>query len=174
MRVFHLYTIFACCLLANLYRRLSMWFIYTIEVSSTLVSIYILSICQGMRFIIFKRHQVTKSELLIGCNQTSSLVKSSTSSSVLVKVYWLDDESSPSVYHRYWSGLLARWQKTTFGMSWSLMIKRLIPETHCYAKVVARWLKVLASYAKQSNLIVITSRIVLERLRTWRVALSLR
>ena len=45
--------------------------------------------------IILERHLVTRSELLVGRNQTSSLVKSSASSSVLVRVYWLDDKGSP-------------------------------------------------------------------------------
>ena len=31
----------------------------------------------------------------VGCNQTSSLVKLSASSLVLVRVYWLDDEGLP-------------------------------------------------------------------------------
>ena len=61
-----------------------------------------------MRFIILERHLVTRSELLVGCDQTSSFVKLSASSSVLVRVYWLDDEGSPLVCHWYWSGLLAR------------------------------------------------------------------
>ena len=37
--------------------------------------------------------------------------------------------------------------------------KELIPASHCYAKVVARWLEVLAGYTGQLNLMVITSRI---------------
>ena len=48
----------------------------------------------------------------------------------------------------------------------------LILVSHPYARVVARWLEVLASYAGQSNLTVITSGTILERLRTWRVVLS--
>ena len=57
----------------------------------------------------------------------------------------------------------------------------LTPASHCYARVMARWLEVLASYAGQLNLTVITSGTVLERLRTagslesqigdWRTAL---
>ena len=39
--------------------------------------------------------------------------------------------------------------------------KELIPASHCYTKVMARWLEVLASYAGQPNLTVITSRMVL-------------
>ena len=58
--------------------------------------------------IILECHLVTKCDRSVGCNQTSSLVKTSASSLVLVRVYWLDDEGSPSVCHRYWSGLLAR------------------------------------------------------------------
>ena len=67
--------------------------------------------------------------------------------------YWLDDERAP--LECYW-----------------VDDKGLTPASHCYARVVARWLEVLASYVGQSNLTVITSRTVLEQLRTWRVALS--
>ena len=31
--------------------------------------------------------------------------------------YWLDDEGLPLVYHWYWSGLLAWWQRSIFGIS---------------------------------------------------------
>ena len=58
-----------------------------------------------------------ESELSVGCNRRSSLMKILASSILLVRVYWLDDEGSLLVYHWYWSGLLARWQKSTFGMS---------------------------------------------------------
>ena len=47
-------------------------------------------------FIILERHLVARSDRSIGRNQTSSLVKSSASSLVLVRVYWLDDEGPPS------------------------------------------------------------------------------
>lgn len=46
--------------------------------------------------IILERHLMRRSELFIGCNQTSSLIKLSTLSSVLVKVYELDDKNPPS------------------------------------------------------------------------------
>ena len=39
---------------------------------------------------------MTRSEQSVGCNQTSSFVKLSALSSVLVKVYGLDDKGSPS------------------------------------------------------------------------------
>ena len=52
--------------------------------------------------------------------------------------------------------------------------KRLIPASHCYAMVVARWVEVLANYARQSNLTVIMSKTILEQLTTRRVALSSR
>ena len=61
--------------------------------------------------------------------------------------YWLDDERAPSECHR-------------------VDDERLTPASHHYARVVARWLEVLASYAGRSNLTVITSGVVLERLRT--------
>ena len=57
--------------------------------------------------------------------------------------YWLDDEGAPSECHR-------------------VDDEGLTPASHCYARVVARWLEVLASHAGQSNLTVITSRTVLE------------
>ena len=40
----------------------------------------------------------------------------------------------------------------------------LIPASHRYARVVARWLKVLASYTGRPNLTVIISEMVLEQL----------
>ena len=52
--------------------------------------------------------------------------------------------------------------------------KEMILAIHSYTKVVAKWLEVLASYAGQPNLTVIMSRIILEQLKAWRVALNLR
>ena len=79
---------------------------YEPEEYSALVFICRSSTCQGMRFIILERHLVTRSEQSVGRNQTSSLVKSSASSSVLVRVYWLDDEGPPSyssvMVRAYW------------------------------------------------------------------------
>ena len=95
------------CVVDNLCRQSPMWSIYMLEVSSALVSICVSFICRDMRFIILKRHLVTRNEMSVECNQTSSLVKSSASSSVLVGVYWLDDEGSPSICHRYWSGFIS-------------------------------------------------------------------
>ena len=45
---------------------------------------------------------------------------------------------------------------------------------HCYAKVMAKWLKVLADYVRQSNLTLIMSETVLKQLRTLRIGLNLR
>ena len=67
--------------------------------------------------IILERHLVARSDRSVGCNQTFSLVKTSALSLVLVRVYWRDDKGSPLVCDRYWSGLLAIWRKSTFGMS---------------------------------------------------------
>ena len=67
--------------------------------------------------------------------------------------YWLDDKGATSKRH---------WVDN----------KGLILASHCYARMVARWLEVLASYAGRSNLTVIMSGIVLKRLKTRRVALS--
>ena len=50
------------------------------------------------------------------------------------------------------------------GQGW-LDDEGLTPASHRYARVVARWLEVLASYAGRPNLTVITSGMVLERLR---------
>ena len=50
--------------------------------------------------------------------------------------------------------------------------KGLTSASHRYARVVTRWLEVLADYAGQPNLTVITSGMILERLKTRRVALS--
>ena len=59
--------------------------------------------------------------------------------------YWLDDEGAPAECYR-------------------VDDKGLTPASHRYARVVARWLEVLASYAGRSNLTVVTSKMVLERL----------
>ena len=50
-----------------------------------------------------------KSERSVGHNRVRSfLLQMSTSSLVLVRVYWLDSKGTSLVFHRYWSGLLAR------------------------------------------------------------------
>ena len=59
-----------------------------------MVSIYVLCTCRSYEVIIFECHLITKSELLIGCNQTSFLMKLSALSLVLVRVYWLDNKGS--------------------------------------------------------------------------------
>ena len=56
------------------------------------------------------------------------------------------------------------WYVISIGQGW-LDEKKLTPASYCYAKIVARWLKVLKSYAGPPNLIVIMSRMVLEQLR---------
>ena len=102
-------------------------------------------------------------ERLVGCKQTcSSLVQTSASSLVLVQVtgsmtrahlwyiigtgqgYCLDDKGAP------------------LGCYW-VNDERLTPTSHCYTRVVARWLEFLASYAGQPNLTGIMSGMVLER-----------
>ena len=89
------------CMVNDLYGQSPMWSIYTLEIFSALISICVSSTCRGIMFIILDRHLVIRSELSVGCNQTSSLVKLSTLSSVLVRVYWLDDKGSPLVCHWY-------------------------------------------------------------------------
>ena len=49
-----------------------------------------------MMLIILKRHLVTRSKLSVRRNQTFFLIKLSALSSVLVRVYWLDNKSSIS------------------------------------------------------------------------------
>ena len=106
-----------------------------------------------------------------GCNQTSSLVKLSASLLVWVRVYWLDNKGSPSysliIVGVYWlddKGASSRchwvwWQKTDTSKSSVL------------ARILARWLEVLASYAGRPNLTVITSGTVLEQWRLGMVGL---
>ena len=55
----------------------------------------------GYEVIILKYYLVTRSELLVGRNQISYLVKLSALSSVLIRIYWLDDKALPSVCHWY-------------------------------------------------------------------------
>lgn len=108
-------------------------------------------------------------ELSVRCNQTrSSLVKTSALLLVLIdqmarahfwyviktgQSYWLDGRKVSSEY--YW-----------------VDDKRLTIASYHYARVVVRWLEVLASYTRQPNLTVIMFRLVLEQLKAWRDALS--
>ena len=56
---------------------------------------------------------------------------------------WLDDE------------------RASLGCYW-VDDEGLTPASHYYARIMTRWLEVLASYAEQPNLMVITSGMVLE------------
>ena len=93
----------------------------------------------------------TQSNTLLLCADVSFVIGIS-------QGYWLEDEDSLLKYH----GLDDK--GATLVCHW-LDDKGLTPASHCYGKVVARWLEVLASYAGQSNLMVIMSGIVLELLR---------
>ena len=110
--------------------------------------------CRGNEIIISQALlDGMESEQSVGYNRVcSSLVQTSASS---------NDEGSPS--HWYWSGLLARWQKSA-SPSHQVDNGRLTTASHCYARIGARWLEVLASYAGQPNLTVIMSEMVLEQL----------
>ena len=48
------------------------------------------------KVIILEYYLVTRNELLVGYNQTSSFIKSSAPSLILVKAYWLNDKGSSS------------------------------------------------------------------------------
>ena len=102
---------------------------------------------------------MTTSDWLVGYNQTSSLVKISASSLVLVRIYWLDDKGSPLECHQVYD-------KRIFLEYHRVDDKELTPTSYYYTRVVARWLKVLAGYVELSNLTKITSGIVLEQLGT--------
>lgn len=69
-----------------LYYNVSKASMYKLEKHSTIISIYKLSTCWVMKFIIFEHHLVMKSEQLIRHNQTSFFVKLSAFSSILIKV----------------------------------------------------------------------------------------
>ena len=72
--------------------------------------------------------------------------------------YWLDDKGSPLECHRL--------DDKRAPLECHLLDnKRLVLAIHCYARLMARWLEVLASYARQPNLTMITSGMVLESLR---------
>ena len=112
-------------------------------------------ICQGNEAIISRASlNDVESERLVGRNRVRSFL--------VQKSALLDDEGSLSYW--YWSRLLARYQKSA-SLGHRVDDRGLTPASHCYARVVARWLEVLASYAGRSNLTVITSGMVLERLR---------
>ena len=78
--------------------------------------------CCGMRIIISEAAlDSVESERLVGRNQVCfSLVQTSALSS---RVYWLAGKGLPLVCHWYWSGLLARWQRSVIRMSSGLMTK---------------------------------------------------
>ena len=80
-------------------------------------TICILPTCWGNEVIISRTSlNDMEFERLVGRNWVHlSLMQTSASSSILVRVYWLDDKGSLS--HWYWSGLLARWWRSVFGMS---------------------------------------------------------
>lgn len=86
---FLIYILYLC-------HKISKTFVYKLEEYFVLISIYGLSTCRGIRFIILEYYLMTRSEQLVRCNQTSSLGKLSTLLLVLVRVYWLDDKSLPS------------------------------------------------------------------------------
>lgn len=64
-----------------------------------MVSIFALSHLLRYKVIIFKRSLVIRSELSVRRSQTSSLVKLSALSLILVKIYWLDNKNLLLVYH---------------------------------------------------------------------------
>ena len=70
-----------------------------------MVSMYFIHLSR-YEVIIFEYHLVTRSEVLVGHNQTSSFVKLSALSSVLVRMYWLDDKGlllcSLIIVRAYW------------------------------------------------------------------------
>ena len=55
-------------------------------------------------------------------------------------------------------------EETPLGCHW-VDDKGLTQASHCYARLVTRWLEILASYTRQLNLTMITSGMVLEQLR---------
>ena len=54
--VVFLINILMTCVVNDLYGQSLMWSIYTLEISSTLISICVLSTCQGMKLSFLKRH----------------------------------------------------------------------------------------------------------------------
>ena len=119
--------------------------------------------CRGNEVIIsWASLDGVESERLVGRNRVRSF---------LVQMSALfDDKISPS--HWYWLGLLARWRRSIFPDHW-VDDGGLTPASHCYVRVVARWLEVLASYAERPNLMVSTSGMVLEQLEAWYFTLQL-
>ena len=106
-------------------------------------------------FIILKRYLMIRNNRLVRCNQTSFFVKTSASSLILVRVYWLDDKGLPLECHQIDD-------KGAFLECHWVDDKGLTLVSYCYTRVVARWLEVLASYAEWLNLTVIISGMVLE------------
>ena len=106
--------------------------------------------CRGNEVIISRASlDGVESERSVGRNRVrSSLVQTSASS---------EDEGSPS--HQYWSGLLARWRRSA-SAGHRVDDRGLTPASHRYARVVTRWLEILASYAGRPNLTVSTSKAI--------------
>ena len=69
--------------------------------------------------------------------------------------HWLDDEGSPLECYCLDN------KRAPLECHW-LDNEGLTPASHHYARVVAKWLEFLASYAGQSNLTMITSEMVLK------------
>ena len=132
---------------ADLCKQLLRWSLYTLAEYFTYVKylpLWYLStdrlLVKVWGFIILKRQLIIKSELSVGHNQTFFLLKSLTSSLVLVRVYlldnkgssscslvlvriyWLDDKGAPLKYHQVW------WQRADTS------------KLSVLAKVLTRWL----------------------------------
>ena len=93
------------CLLADLCGQSPMWSIYTLEISSALISICRSSTCRGMRFY-HPRASPSDEEWPVGWTQPDLLPC-----------------KDVSLVIRIGQGLLARWRKSTFGRSLGLMTK---------------------------------------------------
>ena len=127
--------------------------------------------CRGMRLSFLKRHQMAQSLsgrldaikfalLLYRCQLRHRYWSRFTGQMTRAHLFigtsqdcWLDDEKAPLRCHQINDGGLTL-------------------ASHHYARVIARWLEVLASYAGRPNLTVITSRMVLERLGAWQFTVS--
>ena len=151
------------CVVDDLYGRLPMWSIYTLVEHSTYMKYLPLWYLSTDCLLVEKWDYYFSSVIrwhgvwAVGWMQ-SSLLLSCADISLVISIgqgYWLDNKSSPSECHRLDD-------ERALSECHRLDNKGLTPASHCYARVMTRWLEVLASYTERLNLTVIMSGMVLE------------
>ena len=141
--------------LTHLTIYLTLYCLCSRKIFLALGTICILSTCWRMRFIISWASLDGVKWAVNWTQPDLSLIKTLASSLVLVRIYTVDNKSSPSECH--WID-----DKEALSKYHWVDDKGLTPASHHYARIVARGLEVPASYVQWPNLTIITSRLVLE------------